>query len=155
MTKYLIVANQTIGGDELTAAVTERVEAGPCQFHLVVPVPPIPPSAVAVGLAAVESAATAIFDLPDQRLVAQERLDNGLKWLTALGATASGEVGAADTVEAVVIVVERDDIEEIIVSTPPSRLSRWLHQDLPRKIEKRVSIPLVVVTAVTTSESSD
>jgi hypothetical protein len=155
MTKYLIVANQTIGGSELTAAVTERVEAGPCEFHLVVPVPPIPPSAVAVGLAAVESAATAIFDLPDQRLVAQERLDNGLKWLTGLGAVATGEVGTADTVEAVTTVVERDEIEEIIVSTLPSRLSRWLHQDLPRKIEKHVTIPVVVVTAVTASDRAD
>jgi cell pole-organizing protein PopZ len=47
-------------------------------------------------------------------------------------------------------VVERGGIDEIIVSTLPSRLSRWLHQDLPHKVERRVDIPVSVVTATDT-----
>ena len=102
MHKVLIVANQTIGSTELSAAVTDRIAAGPCHFHLLVPVPPTPPSAISVGLAAVESAATAFMVLPDLRALAEERLVIGLEWLQSLGADATGEVGVIDTVAAVV-----------------------------------------------------
>ncbi len=148
MHKVLIVANQTIGSAELTRAVAERIAEG-THFHLLVPVPPTPPSAISVGLAAVESAATAFMVLPDLRALAEERLETGLDWLHELGADASGEVGLVDTVAAVIGVVERDGIDEILVSTLPSRISKWLRQDLPHKIEKHVNVPLVVVTAST------
>jgi GABA permease len=148
--KVLIVANQTIGSAELTRAVTERLAEG-THFHLLVPVPPTPPSAISVGLAAVESAATAFMVLPDLRALAEERLETGLDWLDGLGADAGGEVGLVDTVAAVIGVVERDGIDEIIVSTLPSRISKWLRQDLPHKIEKHVDVPLTVVTASTSA----
>jgi hypothetical protein len=143
----LIVANQTIGGSELSAAVSERLDLGECTFHLVVPVPPTPPSVIAAGLAAIESAAPAMIDVPDQRIVAAERLEAGIEWLRELGATATGEVGSTDAVASVGAVVERVPIDEIIVSTLPSRLSRWLKQDLPCKLGRAVSVPITVVTA--------
>ena len=40
MHHYLVVANQTLGGDELLACVRERVRAGPSQFHVLVPATP-------------------------------------------------------------------------------------------------------------------
>jgi GABA permease len=144
-----MVANQTIGSTELTAAVSERLAAGSCRFHLVVPVPPTPPSAISVGLAAVESAATAFMVLPDLRALAEERLESGLDWLRGLGADASGEVATTDTVAVVQGIVARDAVDEIIVSTLPSRISKWLRQDLPHKIEKSVDVPVVVVTSST------
>jgi len=144
----LIVANQTIGSAELTRAVKERIATG-AHFHLLVPVPPTPPSAISVGLAAVESAATAFMVLPDLRALAEERLESGLEWLRELGAAATGEVGVIDTVAAVVGVVKRDGTDEILVSTLPSRISKWLRQDLPHKIEKNVTIPVTVVIAST------
>lgn len=153
MHKVLIVANQTIGSAELTAAVKDRMRSDPCRFHLLVPVPPTPPSAISVGLAAVESAATAFMVLPDLKALAEERLETGLDWLHGLGADATGEVGAIDTVAAVVAAVEREHIDEIMVSTLPSRISKWLRQDLPRKIEKHVSIPVAVVTATSHADS--
>lgn len=150
----LIVANQTIGGDDLSAAVAERIAGGPCAFHLLVPIPPTPSAAIAAGLAAVESAASVIVDLPDQRVVAAERLEAGLTWLRGLGATAEGEVGCTDTLAAVTSVVQRGGVDEILVSTLPSRLSRWLKQDLPHKLEKAVTIPVNVVTAASGSVSA-
>ncbi len=102
--RVLIVANQTIGSAELTSAINERIASG-SRFHLLVPVPPTPPSAISVGLAAV--------------------------------------VG----------VVERDQVDEIIVSTLPSRISKWLRQDLPHKIEKHVTVPVTVVSASTSAAS--
>jgi hypothetical protein len=34
---YLVVANQTLGGDQLLEQLRERMEAGPCHFHVLVP----------------------------------------------------------------------------------------------------------------------
>lgn len=87
--------------------------------------------------------------LPDLRALAEERLESGLEWLRELGAAATGEVGVIDTVAAVVGVVKRDGTDEILVSTLPSRISKWLRQDLPHKIEKNVTIPVTVVIAST------
>lgn len=143
----LIVANQTIGGAELTAAVADRVAAGNSVFHLLVPTPPTPAAAIAAGLAAVESAASILVDLPDPKVLAEERLQAGLEWLAGLGATATGEVGPSDAVQAVIAVVQRGGIDDIIVSTLPSRLSRWLKHDLPTKLAKAVTVPIAVVTA--------
>ena len=38
MARYLIVANQTIGGEQLTAKLDELSSAGPCTFRFLVPV---------------------------------------------------------------------------------------------------------------------
>lgn len=154
MQRVLIVANQTVGSNELTAAVKDRLERGTCSFHLLVPIPPTPPSAISMGLAAVESAATAFMVLPDLQELAEERLQAGLEWLREMGAEATGEVAPIDAVAAVSAAVEREAIDEIIVSTLPSRISKWLRQDLPHKIEKHVTVPVAVVTA-TSAPSGD
>jgi len=38
--RYLVVANQTLGGDDLLAYVQERMRAGPSRFHVLVPATP-------------------------------------------------------------------------------------------------------------------
>lgn len=128
--------------------MTSRLAEGPCRFHLLVPVPPLPPSVIAVGIAAVESA-PAMMEIPDQREVASARLQTGLDWLARLGASATGEIGTTDAVAAVCAVVEQRRVDEVLVSTLPSRLSRWLRQDLPRKLARRITVPVSVVTATT------
>jgi hypothetical protein len=143
----LIVANQTIGGKDLSAAVASRIADGACAFHLLVPVPP--PSASA--MAAVGSATMVIFDMPDERLVAAQQLEAGLQWLHNLGVSATGEVGTIDAVASVTAVVARGGIDEVLISTLPSRLSRWLKQDLPTKLAKVINVPISVVTASGTS----
>jgi hypothetical protein len=35
--RYLVVANQTLGGEELWGAIRERIAGGDCHFHLLVP----------------------------------------------------------------------------------------------------------------------
>jgi GABA permease len=149
VTVVMIVANQTIGGPQLTEVVTERVAEGNCRVHLVVPVPHTPPAAIAAGLAAYESAAAAIISLPEPRLLAQERLTNGLAWLASIGAEATGEVVDGDPCTAIADAARRIDASEIIVSTLPSRISRWLKQDLPSKLAKALPVHITTVTART------
>ena len=40
MTRYLVVANQTIDSEELAEQLRAVLAAGPCQFHFVVPATP-------------------------------------------------------------------------------------------------------------------
>lgn len=142
----VIVANETLGGSELRAAVDERMAAGRTRFHLIVPVPPSPSPAVAVGLATAEVVMFNDLDLPDQHALASERLERGLEWLRGQGCTADGATVTGDAVDAVRAAVEHGDVTEIIVSTLPSRISRWLRQDLPSRIGRAVDVPVVVVT---------
>ena len=37
-------------------------------------------------------------------------------------------------------------VDEIIVSTLQTTISRWLHQDLPHRIERKVESPVTVIT---------
>jgi len=152
MHKVLIVANRTVGGQELADEVRRRVDDGGCELHLLVPVASPVASAVAIGAAAGDAAnisPTASFEVIDERQVARDRLAFGLEWLTSLGATATGELSTdCDTAAAVARVVEAEPVDEIIVSTLPKTVSRWLHQDLPHRIERKVKLPVTVITGI-------
>jgi GABA permease len=150
MHKTLIVANRTVGGDELADEVRRRVERGDVHFHLVVPVTSPVASAVAIG-AAVGNAAnispTSSYEVVDERRIARDRLAYGLDWLASLGADATGELSTeCDTAGDVARIVQAKEIDDVIVSTLPTTISRWLHQDLPHRIERRVRLPVTVIT---------
>ena len=51
-----------------------------------------------------------------------------------------------DPYEAVRKTLEHEKYDEVIVSTLPARVSRWLHLDLGHRIE-RLGVPVSVVTA--------
>ena len=150
MPQVLVVANRTVGGDELADVIRARHAAGPCEFHLLVPVPPTPPIGVAMGFSAMEVGMIPAAQGPDEQEIAQERLQFGLEWMRDLGVTVSGAVGEADAVRAIRSVLEGRHIDEIIISTLPTSLSRWLHQDLPHRVERKFKLPVTVVTATTT-----
>lgn len=145
----LIIANQTLGGDDLTAAIAKRVAAGHDRFHLLVP-PQLSTSATS-GPVRTTPQRSAAVGVADGRKLAEQRLSYGLDWLADLDADVTGDVIAdTDTVAAVLHVVASFDVDEIIVSTLPTKLSKWLRQDLPSKIERQVKVP---VTTITTADS--
>lgn len=147
MRRVLVVANRTVGGEELADAIRERMAAGPCEFHLLVPVPPTPPIGIAAGFSAMEAGVVPALTGPNEREIAAERLRYGLGWLRGLGATADGEVGDTDAVRAVRAVLDARHVDEIIISTLPTTISRWLRQDLPHRVERKFALPVTVVTA--------
>ncbi len=148
MGKVLIVGNRSLGGSELAELIATRVQASPCTAHLVVPVPSPVASAVAVGGTAADMAPTLSRDIDHDRRVAQEQLEFGLDWLASLGASATGELSLdPDTPSAVARLVDTEAFDEVIVSTLPTKVSRWLRQDLPCRIGRRVHVPVTVVSA--------
>ena len=173
MHRYLVVANQTLGGDELLSVIRDHMAVGPCHFHLLVPATAAgdldadyraaatgtPGSATlpgAEGLDRKQARQLLEDELDDAdhvesgegmgRRLARERLRQELARLRELGANASGEVGVSDPFEAVEVVLHRWEFDAIILSTLPERRSRWLARDLPTRIRRAFKVPVTHVT---------
>ncbi len=147
--RLLVVANQTLGGAKLDRVLRDRIDAGRRRFHIVVPM--IPPAMEAVAWGGAEVGF--VIPAPDSDSIEQSRqrsehrLDAIVQRIEAAGGDATGEVGDTDPAYAVKRVIEHDDFTEIIVSTLPSGISRWLKMDLPSRIGRMTDIPVTTVEA--------
>ena len=141
MRRYLVVSNQTLGGAALAAKVRTALEEGPAEFHLVVPATAPSRFAWTEGQA---------------RAIATERLETALRWFSSVGATATGEVADEHPLYAIRDALREQQVDEIIISTLPPGMSKWLRQDLPRKAQREFEIPVthVVGDAPTKTKSA-
>lgn len=119
-TSVLVVANVTATSQELFDALTARAERGPVSFELVVPATPFGGGR--------DAAMTSLFDALDQ--------------LRAAGLEAEGTVGNPDPIVAVSEIWDPKRFDEIIVSTLPMKLSKWLHAGLPERIARITGAPV-------------
>lgn len=131
MRRYLVVANQTLGGKALAAAVRGCLAQGPCDFHIVVPA-----THPKDHLTWTEGRAQAI---------ATRRLEAALREFRELGASVDGEVGDASPTLAIGDALRGRPYDEIILSTLPPGPSRWLRMDLPHRVERTYGLPLTHV----------
>jgi hypothetical protein len=121
--RVLIVANRTAGTPTLLDEVHRRTQSGKCRFALLIP------------------------DAKDRK-AADWTLDSALPLLErASGAPVQGLVGGDEPFESVRQAVQEHHFDEILISTLPQRRSKWLGQDLPRRVE-RLGLPVTVVTPV-------
>lgn len=133
--RILLVANRTATTDGLLEAVRTRVASGPASFHLVVPAHPH-------GLHKV------VDPQEGDEGTAQHTLEEALPALSrAAGAPVTGNVGDAEPLMAIEDAVNRDRFDEIVISTLPRRVSRWLHLDLVSKA-RGIGLPVTHVEAV-------
>jgi len=63
----------------------------------------------------------------------------------AAGGPVEGLTGEQDPVEAVRLALEDQPYDEVLISTLPTRVSKWLRRDLPRRIEG-LGLPVRVIT---------
>jgi hypothetical protein len=133
MRRYLVVANQTLGGKHLIERVRLLMEQGPCRFHIVVPATP-----AGEQLTWNQGEATAI---------AQERLDRALARFRALDADVDGEVGDRNPILAIEDAMLQGQFDELILSTLPPGISRWLKLDLPSRVANHFSLPVTHLVA--------
>jgi hypothetical protein len=130
--RILVVANQTACGDELLEVVKSRMGDGPCRFTLLVPAtPPHEHLTYSEG---------------DAHAIARRRMDEALARFRAEGAEADGTVGDANPVRAIDDALLGQPHDEIILSTLPPGMSRWLKLDLPHRVEQRFDeVPVTTV----------
>jgi hypothetical protein len=156
MRRYLVVANQTLQAAELREELRKRVDAGPCSFFVLVP------NTMAAHYDPV--AAGGVLPQPnmwwwatyyarpatDEEATAQarERLNQMLEGITEMGVPVDGDLGSASPLEAIEQVCADHEFDEIIVTTLPRHVSRWLGADLPHRVERRLKLP---VTTIVTS----
>ena len=148
MRRYLVVANQTLGGDELVELIRRYAKAEPSEFFLIVPATPVMEMVEGMEGMAALGGSTLLPSSPEHaRELAQKRLEAALAQLRAAGAKVEGLVGDRDPVRAVDTAMKGRQFDEIIVSTLPRRVSRWLRQDLPHRLEHKTGLPVSQVGA--------
>jgi hypothetical protein len=145
--RYLVVANQTLAETELIEAIRQRQAAGPSSFYVLVPntghgdlaarVARAAPLGPGVGDATADHQATEH---------AQHRLGQLLDDLRGLGADAEGDLGDPDPLEAVTDLLATREFDEVILSTLPQRISRWLSMDLPHRLQRHTGLPVTTIT---------
>ena len=132
--RVLVVAHRTAATPALLDAVRARAAAGPAIFTLLVPRTPH-------GLHRVIDPE----DTGDSE--AQDILELALPLLEeAAGAPVEGKIGDANPADAIQDAVNIDGYDEIIISTLPARVSKWLHINLPAKLTP-LGLPITTVTA--------
>lgn len=156
MRKFLVVANQTLGGDELKAELERRIAEGDCEFHVVVPVTQIAhyyrpsTSSATSGTAPAAATSAGAFGAHDEaRKQARHRMMALVGEIRDAGATADGELGDADPMTAIQKALADRQFDEIILSTFPQGISRWLKMDLPSKVERHFDGPVTAIISNT------
>ena len=129
--RYLVVGNRTLGSKQLESLIRERAAARPAGFFMLAP------------------ADSRGSEPPDQaKRLAGERLRHLVDLLHADGIDAEGMVGDPDPFKAIEDVLEQAErFDEIVLSTLPPALSRWLASDLASRLERNFHLPVTRVEA--------
>ncbi|HVR31227.1 MAG TPA: hypothetical protein VMS74_00785 [Acidimicrobiia bacterium] len=154
MRTILVVANQTIGGEQLHKELHRRIDEGDCEFHVLVPVTRAVDYATALGGASVSGAAFPIphgegGPDPDEAAWtrARDRLDHLVGEIRDRGAPVTGALGDSDPFRAIKETLEGQSFDEIILSTLEAGVSRWLKMDLPSRLERAFDGEITTVIA--------
>ena len=133
--RVLVVAHKTAATPALLDAVRERAASGDATFTLLVPKP-------THGLDRVADPEDVGMDEGEQVLaLALPLLEDAAR------SPVEGMVGVASPIEAIADALnQHGPFEEVILSTLPTRVSRWLHLDLPRKVAG-MGVKVTTVTA--------
>ena len=130
--RILVVANETVGGQELLAEVRGR--AGESRSRILVVCP------------ALNSPIRHWASDEDQaRAAAQARLDASLGAMRAAGLQVEGEIGDGDPIQAIEDAVRTFQPDELVISTHPEGRSHWLERGVVEKAGERFAIPITHV----------
>lgn len=130
----LVVANRTAATPALLDAVRERAARGPARFTLLVP-----------------ASAHGLHRTIDPENQGHDEAEAVVELATPLLEEAAGGpvesiVGSHEPLAAVEDAVNGGHFDEIVLSTLPTRVSRWLHLDLPSKVAG-LGLPVTTISA--------
>jgi GABA permease len=130
--RVLVVANETVGGEELMSEIGELSLAGKSEFFVVCP-------------ALNSRLKTWVSDEDPARAAAQQRLDATLARLSSVGVEARGVIGDVDPLVAIEDAVRLFHPDEIVVSTHPEGRSNWLERGVVGAVRERFDVPVTHV----------
>jgi uncharacterized membrane-anchored protein len=131
----LVVAHETAATPALIEIIRERANRSPARFHLLVP-----------NLA--EHAELTEHEREHRHADGERTLALALPLIQdAAGGAAEGSVSYRhDPMDAIEEALRNGNFHEIILSTLPHSVSRWLHVDLPHRVS-HLGLPLTTVVA--------
>ena len=130
--RILVVANETVGGEELMSAISIRALESKTEFFVVCP-------------ALNSRLKTWTSDEDPARAKAQARLSATLERLASVGIETRGEIGDGDPLVAVEDAVRAFHPDEIVISTHPEGRSNWLVRGVPDAVRARYDVPVTHV----------
>jgi hypothetical protein len=122
----LVIANETVLGDQLLEKIRERASRGKASFLLLAP----------------QSDPT-----QGEHPEAERRLRRALSELRSAGIDAHGQVAHPDPFEAAMEAIREERVDEIIVSTFGPERSGWLRRDLVERLRAESKVPVEHVVA--------
>jgi hypothetical protein len=133
MKRILVIANRTLCEQHLLDELHgRRLDGHPVSFHLLVP-------------ASHPHGGWTDFQAENE---ARARLADMLDTLAAASIGATGEIGDANPVLAVEDLMRRGEgFDEIIISTLPAGVSRWLAKNVVRRLRTHTGLPVTHVIA--------
>ena len=127
--RVLVVANRTLHGDELRAALHRRAADG-AEIHVVAPILTSRTHYLA-------------SDVDNELDEARERLATALAWARAEGVTATGKVGDANAaLGAIEDELRQFGADEVIISTYAPGHSNWLETGIVERLRDELDIPV-------------
>ena len=139
--RVLVVAHRTAATPALMDAVRERAAQGEARFTLLVP-------KAVHGLTRILDPEDAPDDeTRDVMALALPLLEE------AAGSKVEGLVGVSTPIDAIQDAINVHGFDEIIISTLPTRVSKWLHLDLPHKLNG-LGVPVTTITARERAQAS-
>jgi GABA permease len=130
--RVLVVANQTVGGEELKEEILSRGDPRP-ELRIVVPV-------------LCSRAHYVTSDIDHEIDEAQRRLDATLRWAHDQGFEAVGIVGDSSPLIAIEDALRRFGADELIISTHIPERSHWLEAGVVERAREELDIPVTHVT---------
>lgn len=137
----LLVADRTACREHVRATIEDRANAGPCQVTLLVP--------------AVRPRGGWTWDEQTARREARGRMEAAGAMLRRSGAAISTVLGDFYPLDAIRDELRRSHYDEIIISTYPAQVSRWLNQDLPSRVAGETETPVTHFAAADGVGESD
>jgi hypothetical protein len=132
--RVLVVANRTLGGDELRAELRRRAGSG-AELHIVAP----------ILTSRVHYVAS---DVDKELNEARERLSTTLEWARGEGVAVTGRVGDPNVaLGAIEDELRQYGADEVIISTYPPGRSNWLETGIVERLREELDVPVMHVVA--------
>lgn len=139
--RILVVADETVVGEELPHEIVEKARGLDAQVRVIFP-------ALNTRLR------HWVSDVDQAYAEAEGRLERSLETLEKEGITARGELGDSDPVQALRDALATGEADEVIIATrSPSRVN-WLEKDIVERARKVSGLPITYVEGESRSGKS-